>query len=89
MNTRFSLVASTLVLVATFAGTASANLSTGNLGVDVQSAVSAGHVSVQLKEGVATLFGGVDNQTDANAAIAAATQFEGVDQVISNIYVSN
>ena len=78
-----------LVLAATVAGSASANISTGSLGVDVQSAVSAGHVSVVVTNGVATLFGGVESIHDAKAAEFAAASFEGIEQVRNRIFISN
>lgn len=87
MKLRNSLIA--LVLATAFAGVASASISTGSLGNDVQSAAGSGHVSVTLQNGVATLFGGVDSQVEANAAELAAADFPGVSKVISHISVSN
>ena len=68
MTIRNTLAASALILTTAFAGIASASISTGSLGIDVQSAAGSGHVGVILKDGVATLTGGVDSQVEANAA---------------------
>lgn len=89
MKIRNTLAASTLVLATAFAGIASANLSTGSIGTDVQSAAGSGHVSVSVKDGIAYLFGGVESRTDSNAAELAAANFDGVESVVNRIYVSN
>ena len=89
MSIRNTIATATLVIATTFAGLASANISTGSIGIDVQSAVSGGNVSVVVKDGTATLFGVVESRVDANAAVRAASSFTGVDQVINNITVSN
>ena len=89
MTIRNTLAASALILATAFAGIASANISTGSLGVDVQSAAGSGHVGVMLRNGIATLTGGVDSQVEANAAEMAAAAFPGVETVISHISVSN
>lgn len=89
MTPRTAISTSILVLGMAFAGLASANISTGSIGTDVQSAVSDGHVSVNVNDGVATLFGVVESRVDANAAEQAAASFDGVDKVISHISVSN
>jgi len=86
MKARTYIAAIALTLAA---GTATAGISTGSIGTDVQSAIGSGHASVILKDGVATLTGVVESQVDKNAAVAAAANFEGVDRVISNIFVSN
>ncbi len=84
-----AIAITTLILVTTFGGVASAGTSTGSLSTDVQSAAGAGHVSVILRNGVATLFGGVESQVDSNAAEMAAANFEGVECVINRISISN
>lgn len=89
MKLRTTIAATTLVLSTAFAGIAAANISTGSIGIDVQSAAGSGHVGVSLKNGVATLFGGVESQIEANAAVVAAANFEGVNRVINHISVSN
>lgn len=89
MTIRNTIAVSALVLATTFAGVASANLSTGSIGTDVQSAVGSGHVSVSVKDGVAYLFGGVESRTEYNAAELAAANFEGVKSVVNRIYVSH
>ena len=89
MTIRNTLAASALILTTAFAGIASASISTGSLGVDVQSAAGSGHVGVILQDGVATLTGGVDSKVEANAAELAAAHFPGVDRVVNHISVSN
>lgn len=89
MSIRNSIAAATFVIATSFASIASANISTGSIGIDVQSAVSDGNVSVVVKDGTATLFGVVESRVDANAAERAASSFTGIDKVINNITVSN
>lgn len=89
MTIRHTLAASTLVLAIAFAGVASATVSTGSIGTDVQSAAGSGHVSVSVRDGVAYLFGGVESRTEANAAELAAANFDGVERVVNRIYISH
>ncbi|NND92615.1 MAG: BON domain-containing protein [Granulosicoccus sp.] len=89
MNIRKALSLSVLVLFAAMAGNVSANISTGSLATDVQSVVGTGNVSVILEDGVATLFGVVETRVDANAAEMAAANFEGVEEVINQLYISH
>ena len=89
MKIRNTIAIASVIAATAFAGTASANLSTGSLDLDVQSALSNGHVSVVVQDGVATLFGGTESRFDANAAVQAAANFEGVDRVINRIFVTN
>ena len=89
MKIRNALSITTLILVASVAGTASANISTGSIAIDVQSAVSSGHVNVVVNDGIATLFGVVESTYDANAAKFAAAKFEGIKRVENLIYVSH
>ena len=89
MKIRNTIAIASLIAATSFAGTASANVSSGSLAQDVQSAVGTGHVSVLVKDGVATLFGGTESRFDANAAEYAAANFEGIDRVDNRIFVSN
>jgi len=81
MNARpFAVAALVLSAVAL---PASARLSTGNLGVDVQSAVgSAGNVKVKLDNGVARLWGNIDNGETRASVREAALANANVDQVV-------
>ncbi|ASJ70536.1 BON domain-containing protein [Granulosicoccus antarcticus] len=88
MTLRNTIAATTIVLATVFSGVASANISTGNIHNDVQSAIGAGNVSVSVKDGVAILFGSVDSRIDSNAAARAAASFAGIDKVINRINVS-
>jgi hypothetical protein len=89
MKIRNTIAIASLIAASAFAGTASANLSTGSLVLDVQSAVGTGHVNVLVQDGVATLFGATESLFDANAAVQAAANFEGIDRVDNRIFVSN
>lgn len=89
MKTLNTIALASLIAATAFAGTASANISTGSLATDIQSAVGSGHVSVVVQDGVATLFGGAESIYDAKAAEYAAANFEGIDRVDNRIFVSN
>lgn len=89
MKIRNTIATSILVVATAFAGAASANLSTGSIDVDVQSAVGTGHVSVLVIDGVATLFGAVESAVDFNAAEYAAASYEGVDRVQNHLSINN
>ena len=71
------------------AASASSIISTGNLAVDVQSAVGGdGAVRVSLDDGVATLTGNVQNTSVADAATRAALRHDDVDEVVDMLSVS-
>ena len=89
MKTLNTIALASLIAATAFAGTASANLSTGSLAGDVQSAIGNGHVSVIVQDGVATLFGGAESRFDSNAAEMAALNYEGIDKVDNRIFVTN
>ena len=90
MKTRNTVAAAALVLATTFAGVSSANVSTGSIDLDVQSAANSAGVGVSVSDdGVASLFGNVDSRADEQAAKMAALEFPGVTSVISNINASN
>lgn len=85
MKNRFP---STIALALTAAVAASAApagtvLPTGNLSLDVQSAVgNDGNVNVSLRDGIATLTGNVDNALVGDTAVAVAREHEGVREVV-------
>jgi len=81
-----STLAAVLALAAIAAGPAAASLSTGNLALDVQSALSSGgNVSVSLDDGVATLSGYVHSASDAAKVNQAALAHGDVEQVVDLI----
>ena len=76
------------LLVTAPTGCTAAAFGKPSLAVEVQSAVSSGNVNVYLRDdGVAILTGRVASSYDALAAVRAAARYEGVEQVINNIYV--
>ena len=90
MKTRHALAATALIFATSFAGVSSANISTGSIATDVQSAIGTGTVSVTVNDaGLATLFGSVETRVDENAAKMAALEFPGVNEVQSSIIVNN
>ena len=83
MKARTLIAAGTIALSGLVAVPAMASLSTGNLGVDIQSAVgSDGRVSVKLDDGVATLWGNVDNAGTQERVRQAALANSDVERVI-------
>ena len=79
---RRTLAALALTLLA---GTAAAATDTGNLALDVQSAVSGeGIVNVHVRDGVATLTGHASEASQI-AAEATALRHEDVDSVVNLI----
>ena len=82
-TTRNTLAALALTLAA--AGPAAAAVDTGNLALDVQSAVSGdGIVNVTVNDGVATLTGSASSSSRI-AAERTALRHEGVEEVINLI----
>lgn len=78
--------AAAVALVAVLSGPALASISTGNLDVDVRSAVgSNGAINIVLQDGVATLSGNAKNRQVAQAAVEAALQNPQVDSVVDMI----
>ena len=83
MNVRNLIAAGTLVLSAAIAVPATASISTGNLGTDVQSALgSGGNVNVTVQDGVATLRGNVDTALTKLKVRQAALANADVDRVV-------
>ena len=88
MKTRV-ISAAALVLAAVLATPATAGISTGNLALDVRSAVgSEGTINVTLDDGVATLTGHTDHMGAAAAARRAAANHADVDTVVDLINAS-
>jgi len=86
MNARTLIAATALVAATTIAAPAMAGISTGNLGVDVQSAVgSGGNVNVRLVGGIATLSGDVNDVSTKAKVRQAALAHPDVNQVIDRI----
>lgn len=83
MNARNLLAATALVAATVVAAPAVASISTGNLGVDVQSALgSGGNVNVRLVDGVATLYGNVDGADTKARVHQAALANDSVERVV-------
>ena len=61
----------------------------GTLRSDVQFASGTGNVTVLLKGSTATLVGVVNSRVDANKAVKAAQESEGIDKVVDYITVRN
>lgn len=71
------------VLTASIAAPLSANISTGNISQDVQSALgSSGSVNVFVRDGVATLTGNVGDAQDRHRIRRAALAFDGIERVV-------
>ncbi len=89
MKYQNTLAISALAMASAFAGSGTANVSTGSLIHDVQIAVGAtkGRVNVDLKDGVVTLYGSVQTRRQANAAHYAAASFPGVKTVQTRLNV--
>lgn len=87
MNYRHYIAVASLIIATTFASTVSASTSTGKIALDVQTAISSGNVNVCVHNGVATLYGNVEDFTDSRSAERAAANFEGIDKVINNLYI--
>ena len=86
MNARHLLAAAALVAATAVAAPAAATISTGNLGVDVQSALgNGGNVNVRLVDGVATLYGNVDGADTKAKVRQAALANDRVERVVDLI----
>ena len=78
-----SILASVVIASAMFAGTAAA--ATPSL----DRFTSSTNVNISVKDGVATLFGSVDNGFEKRLVANAAAKIEGVDSVRNLITFSN
>jgi len=86
MNTSIKSTIAAIVLSAAFAGTATAKVPAQSLQGTVQSVLGgSGQVQVKLNNGVATLFGYVDNASTEQAVKRAASNYPGVERVIDLI----
>jgi len=78
-----------IALAAAISMPAAANVKTGSIFQDVQTATgSSGQVSVSVQGGVATLTGWTVDTLAVNRALAAAEAYENVDKVINLISVN-
>jgi len=75
------------VCLVLLSGCNTAAFSKPSLSIDVQSAVSSGHVTVYQDGTTAILSGRVDSLYDRNAAERVARRYEGVEQVINRIRI--
>ena len=90
MKTRNALAATALILGTSFAGISSANVSSSELATEIQSSLNEGNVSVSVNDqGVATLFGIVENRGDETTAKMAALEYPGVTDVRSLLVTSD
>ena len=86
MKARKPITVAALALAATIAVPATASISTGNLALDVRSAVgSDGNVNVSLVDGVATLSGHANDVSAKAKARRAALANADVERVIDLI----
>jgi len=86
MKPSIKLAIATLFVTTAFAGTATANVPVQNLQGTVQSVLGgSGQVQVTLKDGVATLFGYVENGSDEHNVKQAAKNYPGVDRIVDLI----
>jgi len=86
MKTSIRTTFAAIVLSAAFAGTASANAPAQSLQGAVQSALGgSGQVQVTLNNGVATLFGYVEDGGAELSVKQAAENFPGVDRIVDLI----
>lgn len=86
MNTSIKTTIAALVLSASFAGTASAMAPVQSLQGTVQSVVgSEGQVHVTLNDGVATLFGYLNNGSTEQNVKQAVKNYPGVEKIVDLI----
>jgi len=86
MKTSIHTAIAAIALSAAFAGTAAANAPAQNLQGAVQSALGgSGQVQVTLNNGVATLFGYVEDGSVENDVKRAAKNHPGVDRIVDLI----
>jgi len=88
MNTTIKTALTALALTAAIAGPAAANVGTQAINAEVRSAISGGNVNVVVENGVATLFGWVEDHQAEQAAKQAALSFDSVDSIVDRITVS-
>ena len=88
MNTSIKSLLAVVALSAAVAAPASANISGQSIQAAVNSAITSGNVNVRVDDGIATLFGWVEDKTTEEAAKRAALSFDNVDRVV-DLIVSN
>jgi len=88
MNTAIKTALTAFALSAAIAGPAAANVGTQTINAEVRSAITSGNVNVVVNEGVATLFGWVEDHQAEQAAKQAALSFDNVDSIVDLITVS-
>jgi len=88
MKTSIKTALTALVLTVAVAGPAAANVPAQSIDGEIRSAITNGNVSVSVNDGVATLFGWVEDHQSEQAAKQAALSFDNVDRVVDLITVS-
>ena len=89
MKTLNKIAATILVTGIMTAGTASAmGLSQGTQPLDSVVGISSANLSVNVRDGIATVFGNVESGAEAAIAKNYVSQMDGVDRVISLISVN-
>ena len=78
-----------LALSAAIAGPTAADVSGQSIQGAVRSAVTNGNVNVKVEDGVATLFGWVEDRHTENKVKRAALSFDNIDSIVDRIVVSN
>lgn len=89
MKTSIKTALTAFALTAIVAGPAAANITGQSIDGAVRSAITSGNVNVSVDNGVATLFGWVEDATTENAVKKAALSFDNVDSVVDLITVSD
>lgn len=90
MKISLKSAAATLIIAGIMTGPAFALVPTQSIQGAVQSAISgSGTINVTVKDGVATLFGHVDDAHSEQAVKQAALQFDNVDRIIDLITTTN
>lgn len=89
MKTFTKTALTALALTAIVAGPAAANVTGQSIDGAIRSAITSGNVSVSVENGVATLFGWVEDGATENAVKQTALSFDNVDSVVDLISVSD
>jgi len=90
MKMSLKTAVTSLIIAGVMTGPAFALAPTQNIQGAVQSAISgSGTVSVTVRDGVATLFGHVDDSNSEQAVKQAALQFDNVDRIVDLITTTN
>ncbi|MEE9322316.1 MAG: BON domain-containing protein [Granulosicoccus sp.] len=90
MKISLKSVVASLIIAGAMTGPAFALVPTQSIQGAVQSAISGGgNINVTVKDGVATLFGHVDDAYSEQAAKQAALRFDNVDRIIDLVTTTN